>query len=748
MLDLDLPDAGGLDGLRRIRSAAPRAAVIVRTGPGQEQRGLDALAAGAHEALARDELRPEVLQRSIEVALARQRADLAGQELVAIIETGEDALIGLTGKGRITSWDEAAERIYGYSAAEAVDRDLNWLAGSAGAGGELRRRVVKVTKANGTEVLEALHRRSDGTPIDVVVRLSAPAGPAQQTAEVVAVVRDISAQKHAERERARVLARLRETQRIARLGFWTLDARTGQASFSPEMQRMFAITGGAPNREAWLGFVTPAERARVDSLLSGGTGGREFAFDCHVASGPDDERTVHVIGRGDPDDPDVLLGTAQDVTELRAVERALRASRAELVEQRELLAAVVDNAPTGIALVPVSADRFLRVNQALCRILGYTEAELVAERFSDVTHPDDRQRGREAGRRLLEGEIPSYQTEIRYIHRDGHVIWAEISASLIRDDGGEPLYFVVLLSDITERKRVEQALQQERDHTAAILAAIGEGYALSVAGRISEINDALCTLTGYAKEDLLGVDPPWPFWPEGASIWAPDGPGAPPEDPVVTQMSRKDGSRFDAEVNARAAHNPDGSVLGWVIAIRDVSERQRYEAELERLATHDALTGLANHRLFHQRLAEEVAKAGRHSRPLSVAILDLDHFKQINDAHGHLVGDGALAAVAERLRAVAREGELLARVGGEEFAWILPDADEEGAFIAAERARQAVNGQPFPPVGAITLSAGVACRDESEDGSSLYEQADRALLAAKRAGRDQTVRWSDARVVG
>jgi diguanylate cyclase (GGDEF)-like protein len=112
------------------------------------------------------------------------------------------------------------------------------------------------------------------------------------------------------------------------------------------------------------------------------------------------------------------------------------------------------------------------------------------------------------------------------------------------------------------------------------------------------------------------------------------------------------------------------------------------------------------------------------------------------------VGDGALAAVAERLRAVAREGELLARVGGEEFAWILPDADEEGAFIAAERARQAVNGEPFPPVGAITLSAGVACRDESEDGSSLYEQADRALLAAKRAGRDQTVRWSDARVVG
>jgi diguanylate cyclase (GGDEF)-like protein len=196
-----------------------------------------------------------------------------------------------------------------------------------------------------------------------------------------------------------------------------------------------------------------------------------------------------------------------------------------------------------------------------------------------------------------------------------------------------------------------------------------------------------------------------------------------------------------AEVNARAAHNPDGSVLGWVIAIRDVSDRRPYQAELERLATHDPLTGLANHRLFHQRLGEEVAMARRYERPLCVAILDLDHFKQINDLHGHLVGDQALALVAERLAGAVREGELLARVGGEEFGWILPEADEDGAQAAAERARAAVGGAELEPVGRVTVSAGVACLGDGTDASTLYDRADQALLMAKRQGRDRTVRW-------
>lgn len=431
----------------------------------------------------------------------------------------------------------------------------------------------------------------------------------------------------------------------------------------------------------------------------------------------------------------------------RSIRVALNRQRAEQAAL-ELLGAVVDSAPTGLAIVEIPGQRPTRVNQMLCRILGYEEEQLLAAELLQISHPEDRPRLEAAARRLLTGELEAYQTEVRCFHHDGHVIWAEISASVLRADGGGPRYFVVQISDISDRKRVERALQQERDHTAAILAAIGEGYALSVDGRITEVNDALCTLTGYSRDELVGAGQPWPFWSWPSGLWSPDLSGAPPEGEIAAQMTRRDGSRFEAEVNARAAHNPDGSVLGWVIAIRDVSDRRRYEAEMERLATHDPLTGLANHRVFHQRLSEEVAMARRYDRPLGLAILDLDHFKQINDAYGHLVGDHALVAVAERLAGMVREGELLARVGGEEFAWILPEADEEDAEIAAERGRIAVSGSELSPVGTITISVGVACLATELDASGLYHRADLALLGAKRDGRDRTVRWGESGVVG
>lgn len=748
MLDLGLPDGRGLAGLRRVRAAGPRSAVIVRTIERDEQLGSDAVAAGAHDYMVKEgTVVPEMVERSIRVALARHRAEEAALQLTAVVTSDADAIIGLASDRTISSWNPAAERVYGYAAADVVGREVLFLAASAGEGARLRRAFERTCRGQSVGTLECRHQRADGSELEVALKMAATAG--DRSTAVIVMARDVSEERRGVSERARILSRLRETQRIARLGLWSLDTRTGAVSWSSEMHPLFErdAAAGPPTADEWLDHVDPEARDEVARLLAGGAGSEEFAFECRSGTDPD-ERTLQVVGRADPDDPAVLLGTAQDVTESRATEHALRSSRADLLEQRELLAAVVDSAPTGLAIVEVPGQRPTRVNQMLCRILGYEEDELLAAELLQITHPDDRPRVNAAARRLLAREIEAYQTEVRFFHHDGHVIWAEISASVLRQGGGQSRYFVVQISDISNRKRVERALQQERDHTAAILAAIGEGYALSVDGRITEVNDALCALTGYSRDELVGTGQPWPFWSRPSGIWSPDLTGAPPEGEIVVQMTRKDGGRFDAEVNARAAHNPDGSVLGWVIAIRDVSGRRRYEAEMERLATHDPLTGLANHRVFHQRLSEEVAVARRYERPLSLAILDLDHFKQINDAHGHLVGDQALLALAKRLAGMVREGELLARVGGEEFAWILPEADEEAAEIAAERGRAAVSGSELPPVGTITISAGVACLQPGLDASGLYHRADLALLGAKREGRDRTVRWGKSGVVG
>lgn len=175
------------------------------------------------------------------------------------------------------------------------------------------------------------------------------------------------------------------------------------------------------------------------------------------------------------------------------------------------------------------------------------------------------------------------------------------------------------------------------------------------------------------------------------------------------------------------------------------SARQR--DTLREQARTDGLTGLLNHRACHERLGEALANAATGGRPLSVVVLDLDHFKAINDAYGHAEGDKVLAAAAEKLVSAVREDDLVARLGGEEFALILPGVDGVCAAEAAERARAAI-----AEVGvggrSLSCSAGVASFPEDErDAGRLLELADGALYSAKRSGRDRSCRY-DRRLAG
>lgn len=160
--------------------------------------------------------------------------------------------------------------------------------------------------------------------------------------------------------------------------------------------------------------------------------------------------------------------------------------------------------------------------------------------------------------------------------------------------------------------------------------------------------------------------------------------------------------------------------------------------DLSTLAITDALTGMRNARFFHARLEQATAEAVRHSHALSLVLLDLDHFKAVNDTHGHAVGDEVLAAVAGRLDSVVRAGDCAARVGGEEFAVLLVDTELEIAALTAERLREAIASEPFQTsAGALrlTLSGGVAQLVTSFE--ALFAAADAALYEAKAAGRNR-----------
>jgi diguanylate cyclase (GGDEF)-like protein len=167
----------------------------------------------------------------------------------------------------------------------------------------------------------------------------------------------------------------------------------------------------------------------------------------------------------------------------------------------------------------------------------------------------------------------------------------------------------------------------------------------------------------------------------------------------------------------------------------------RYAAELLRMATTDQLTGILNRHSFFERGAIEIARAHRSGRPTSVLMLDADHFKQVNDRFGHAGGDAALRSLAETLRRLIRPGDLLARLGGEEFAVLLPETPQDAASQLAERLRAAVAGQNIAFAGQnvrLTTSIGVAAAvGASADLNALLHSADMALYAAKAGGRNR-----------
>lgn len=164
----------------------------------------------------------------------------------------------------------------------------------------------------------------------------------------------------------------------------------------------------------------------------------------------------------------------------------------------------------------------------------------------------------------------------------------------------------------------------------------------------------------------------------------------------------------------------------------------RLYQRLEEVSLTDALTGLGNRRSFDQRLAEEVARCRRNHLPLSLVLLDLDHFKRINDEHGHPAGDAALRAVGHTIQTRMRAGEIAARIGGDEFAVLLPNADLAGACAFAEWIAEALSRSDLGD--GVTVSGSTGCAALGDGGSaSLIREADKALYAAKRARAESLV---------
>jgi diguanylate cyclase (GGDEF)-like protein/PAS domain S-box-containing protein len=383
----------------------------------------------------------------------------------------------------------------------------------------------------------------------------------------------------------------------------------------------------------------------------------------------------------------------------------------------------------------------LFISAAVNTVLGYSEAEFYQQGESlwfNSIHPDDKDRVKQSFEALL-NDRTLYDIEYRFQRKNGEWFWAHDRAVTTTDTDGI-LVTTGLLSDITERKTSDEALQK----LAAIVefsqdAIIGE----TVEGVITSWNRAAERIYGYTKAEAVGRNIsfllPAHRQAEMPAILDEVRIGLALE-PFETQRVTKAGSILDVLVAISPIKDTHGRVTGASAIVRDITDRKIAEAQIKFLAYHDALTGLPNRALALDRLSNALAGARRRKSKVAVLFLDLDRFKLINDSLGHAAGDILLQVVAKRLKSCIREQDTVARLSGDEFLILLSDINNiPDVAIAAERIMDAITAEfviQDQPLN-IRCSLGISIFPEhGEDCETLMKYADAAMYSAKENGRN------------
>ncbi|MGA2037089.1 MAG: PAS domain S-box protein [Acidimicrobiales bacterium] len=440
-------------------------------------------------------------------------------------------------------------------------------------------------------------------------------------------------------------------------------------------------------------------------------------------------RVVGIEWEGEP----ALLASLRDVTDRKRAEARFRG--------------LLESAPYAIVIID-KRRRVLLANAQAEELFGYTRSELL-ELTIDALVPE-RFRELHAGQMTRYSDSPRPRPlrsglELYALRKDGSEIPVEISLGPIETEEGTLVSATI--EDITEVKRAEIALREaeERFRRAFEEAPIGMAM-LDPDGRFVQVNDALCDITGYSRDQL-----------EATSLDAithPDDLGA--EEQSIGSVLADEAASYRSEkrlvdaaqrpvlvaMQATLLRDSEGNSLNILAQIQDITDRRRDEDRLRHLADHDALTGLLNRRSFEHEVAAHRARSVRYGGGGAAIMLDLDHFKFINDTLGHRAGDETVARAANVLRSRLRETDVLARLGGDEFAVLLPRADAPRALLVAEELLEALRGETVQ-LGShqrsLAASAGVALFESEDDphGEDVLVKADLAMYEAKKAGRDR-----------
>jgi PAS domain S-box-containing protein len=384
----------------------------------------------------------------------RRAAEEARRFLAATVESSEDAIFALAPTGAILTWNRGAESLFGYSASEAIGRQVSMLAPPERQQ-LLAQLIERVLEGNAVSQYEGMCFRQDGRRFPVSVTVCPIRNSAGDVSAISAILRDISQRREDEKAQA-LLASIVESSEDA-IHAATLDGTI--VSWNRGAEILFGYSSREIVGKNIADTAPPGRRDEVRQCLETVRTGRTIRpfdtvrqrkdgreIDVSLSVSPIRNPTGEVVGAS---------SIARDIGLRVRTERKLR-------EGEELFGRVFENAPFGMCVSELDG-RYLQVNAAFCRMLGYSEPELIGKTWPELTHVDDLESALRRLEQLLTGTAEYVEGERRYLHRGGHVVWGRDRISLVRDHRGRPLYSVVHVEDITERRRTENALRESEE---------------------------------------------------------------------------------------------------------------------------------------------------------------------------------------------------------------------------------------------------------------------------------------------
>ena len=414
--------------------------------------------------------------------------------------------------------------------------------------------------------------------------------------------------------------------------------------------------------------------------------------------------------------------------------------------ESRLLAQAIEQSPFGVIIIdPVGHVQYC--NHGFLTMSGFSRSEVIGIKPFPWNPDADTEA---IYRSLLTSKHldDRWKGDVQSTRKDGSVYWERQVVSTLHDAQGHHSHLIVVTEDVSDRKLRRADYAQTRHLHERALASSSNGIMITRSDdddhSIVYVNPAFERITGYLAEEVMGMegrflvrdDLAQPDLEQIRSALREKREGS-----ATLRNYRKDGSLFWNELHIAPVHDlAGGTTTHFVSIINDISDRVRYQHALEYQANHDSLTGLANRNLLNDRIEQAIAWAKRNGHVMGVMLLDLDHFKLINDASGHSAGDALLKEVAHRLMACVRETDTVARLGGDEFVIILTDLPQPDDVNQIAEKILSTLSRPTEIAGRdvfVTASIGVSLYPRDGDhGEILLRYADIAMYRVKEHGRN------------